>query len=95
MKTILAAAIAVALVAAAASALAGSRAVGSPYTVEIRDVAGAKTLTVWPEVTVTVPGHLQMPEVVVSANLMPEVVVRAYPVPEVARVPATGFWAVD
>lgn len=84
MKTALAVAFIVALVAAVAWALAGSQPAGSPYVVEVRDVAGVSTLTV-------VPGSYVMPEVVVRANLMPEVVVCATAEPEIAGLPASGF----
>ncbi|GEM_PF-2607423 len=96
MKTILAVAIVASLlVAAAAWALAGSKPAGSPYVVEVRDVAGVAGLTVVPEVVVAAPGSHVMPEVVARANLMPEVVVRPPAVPEVAGVPTTGFETVN
>jgi hypothetical protein len=81
MKTILTVAIIAALVAAAAWALASSKPAGSPYTVEVRDVAGEPILIVVPEVAVTASGHLVMPEVVVHATAEPEV----------AGLPASGF----
>jgi hypothetical protein len=95
MKTAFLVAVIVALVAAAAWALTSSKPTGSPYTVEVRDVAGESMLIVSPEVVVAVPGQHVMPEVVVRANLMPEVVVHAPAVPEVAAVPAMGFEAVN
>jgi hypothetical protein len=95
MKTILAVAPIMVLVAAAAWALTSSKPAGSPYTVEVRDVAGVSTLTVVPEVVASVPGSYVMPEVVARANLMPEIVVRALAVPEVAAVPAMGSEAVN
>jgi len=91
MRTVLAVAVIVALVAAVAWALAGSKPAGSPYVVEVRDVAGVSTLTVVPEVVAAVPGSYVMPEVVVRANLMPEVVVEATAEPEVAVLPASGL----
>jgi len=84
MKMLLAVAAVVALVAATAWALASSKPAGSPYVVEVRDVAGVSTLTVTPEVVAAVPGHYVMAEVVSGANMMPEVVVRAEFAPEVA-----------
>lgn len=87
MKTILAVSVITALVAAVAWALAGSKPVGSPYVVEVRDVAGEPTLIVAPEVAVTAPGHLVMPEVVVTSSMMPEVVVRAPAAPGLAAAP--------
>ena len=96
MKTILAVAIVASLlVAAAAWALAGSKPAGSPYTVEVRDVAGVSTLMVVPEVVASVPGSHVVPEVVVTSNMMPEVVVRAPAAPEVAAVPAMGSEVVN
>lgn len=95
MKTILAVAAIMALVAAVAWALAGSKPVDSPYVVEVRDVAGVKSLVVAPEVVATASRQLVMPEVVVTSNMMPEVVVRAPAVPEVAGVPVTGSEAVN
>ncbi len=77
MKTALLVAAIVALIAAAAWALTGSKPAAAPYTVEIRDVAGVPSFTVGPEVVATVPGSGAMPEVVVRANQMPEVVVSA------------------
>jgi hypothetical protein len=65
MKTALLVAAVVALVAAAAWALSGSRPASGAYVVEVCDVAGVPGLTVVPEVAVTAPGHLVMPEVVV------------------------------
>lgn len=90
MKTALLVAVILALVAAAAWALTNSKPAGSPYTVEVRDVAGEPTLIVVPEVGVTAPGHLVMPEVVVRANAMPEVAVSAAAMPEFAGVPRAG-----
>ena len=81
MRTVLAMAIIAALVAVAAWALSSSEPAGSPYTVEVRDVAGEPTLIVVPEVVVTAPGHLVMPEVVVHATAEPEI----------AGLPASGF----
>jgi len=95
MKTILAVAAIVALVAAVAWALAGSKPAGSPYVVEVRDVAGEPTLIVVPEVAVTAPGRMVMPEVVVTSNMMPEVVVRASAKPELAAVPWAGSETVN
>ncbi len=65
----------VGLVAAAAWALSSSEPAGTPYTVEISDVAGVPGLAVSPEVVAAAPGSM-VPEVVVRANQMPEVVVR-------------------
>jgi hypothetical protein len=87
MKTILAAAGIVALVAAVAWALAGAKPAGLPYTVEVRDVAGEPTFVVAPEVAVTAAGRMVVPEVVVTSNRMPEVVVRASDDPELAAAP--------
>jgi len=96
MKTILAVAIVASLlVAAAAWALAESKPASSGYQVEVRDVAGVKSLVVVPEVVATASRQPAMPEVVVRANLMPEVVVRPPAVPEVAGVPVTGFETVN
>ena len=89
MKTALLVAAIVALVAAAAWALTGSRPAVAPYTVEVRDVAGIPSFTVVPEVVATVPGSGAMPEVVVRANQMPEVVVRGAP-DEVAGFAGSG-----
>jgi hypothetical protein len=91
MKTALLVAAVVALVAAAAWALSGSKPAGSAYTVEVREVAGVRGFTVVPEVEATGPGCGVMPEVVVRANLMPEVVVHPTSEPEVAGLPASGF----
>jgi hypothetical protein len=91
MKTAFLVAVVVALVAAAAWALSGSKPAGSPYTVEVRDVAGVRGFTVVPEVEAAVSGYYVMPEVVVRANLMPEVVAHAMAEPEVAGLPASGF----
>ena len=77
MKTALLVAAIVALVAAAAWALAGSRSEPTSYTVEVSDVAGVRGLVVSPEVVAVEPGSLVMPEVVVRANQLPEVVVGA------------------
>jgi hypothetical protein len=95
MKIALAVAIIAALVAAAAWSLASPKPAGSPYTVEVRDVAGVKGFTVWPEVMAAVPGHCVMPEVVVRANLMPEVVVRATPEPQIADMSRSSTVVVD
>ncbi len=95
MKTAFLVAIVGALVAAAAWALASSGQTSSSYTVEVRDVAGQPRLVVAPEVAVTAPGHLVMPEVVVTLNMMPEVVVRAPAKPELAAVPRAGAEAVN
>jgi hypothetical protein len=96
VKVVVAVAIIAALVAAAAWALSSSEPAGAaPYTVEVRDVAGEPTLIVVPEVAVTAPGRLVMPEVVTHANLMPEVVVRASARPELAGVPGAGSEAVN
>jgi len=95
MKTILAVAAIVALVAAVAWALAGSKPAGSPYVVEVRDVAGAKSFVVSPEVGVTASRPVLMDEVVARANLMPEVVVRAPAATELAAVPAAGLGTVN
>jgi len=77
MKTLLAVAAIVGLVAAVAWALASSKPAESPYTIELRDMAGGPTFIVVPEVRVTASGQLVTPEVVTRANLMPEVVVSA------------------
>ena len=91
MKTALAVAVIVALVGAAVWALASSEPAGSPYAVEVRDVAGVRGFTVVPEVEAAVPGYCVMPEFVVRANLMPEVVVHATAEPVVAGLPESGF----
>ncbi len=70
MKTVLAVAAIAVLVAASAWALTSSEPPGSPYTVEVRNVAGVSTLT-------AVPGHCVTPEVTSSAGQMLEVLVRA------------------
>jgi hypothetical protein len=90
MRTAFLVAVAVALAAAAAWALSGSKPAGSPYTVEVRDVAGVRGFTVVPEVHAAVPGCGVMPEVVVRANLMPEVVVYATEPVEVAGLMKSG-----
>jgi len=79
MKTAFVVAVIIALVAAAAWALVSSEPAASPYTVEVSDVAGVRTLRVVPEVVVAAPGSLVMHEVVSRANQMPEVVVRGAP----------------
>ena len=94
MKSVLSAALILSL-AVAAGALDGARAAGTVYTVEVRDVAGAGSFVVTPEVAVTATGHLVMPEVVVSANMMAEVVVRPPAVPFVAHVRGLGPEALD
>ena len=95
MKTILAVAAVVALVAVAAWALTSSKPAGPSYEVEVRDVAGAKSFVVSPEVGVTASRPVLMNEVVVRANLMPEVVVRAPAATELAAVPVAGLEAVN
>jgi hypothetical protein len=95
MKAAFLAAIVVVLVAAAAWALASSEPAGSPYTVEVRDVAGVRGLVVSPEVVAAVPGQCVMPEVVIRANAMPEVAVSAAAMPEFAGVPRAGSEAVN
>ena len=82
MKTAFLVAVIVALVAAAAWALAGSRPTAVPYTVEVRDVAGVRALTV-------------VPEVVSRANQMPEVLVRGTELPEVAGLRSAGSKALN
>jgi hypothetical protein len=94
MKSVLSAAVVLSLV-VAAWAIAGSRPAVSTYTVEVRDVAGAESFVVTPDVAVTATGHLVMPEVVVSANMMAEVVVRPSAVPSVAHVRGLGPEALD
>lgn len=95
MKTILAVAAVVALVAVAAWALTSSKPAGPSYVVEVRDVAGAKSFVVSPEVGVTASRPALMNEVVARANLMPEVVVRAPAATELAALPAAGLAAVN
>jgi len=95
MKTAFLVAAIVALIAAAAWALSGSRPVSRSYTVEISDVAGGPAPTVVSEVGAAVSGQYVMPEVVVRANLMPEVVVRATAEPLVAGVGRTSAVVVD
>jgi len=90
MKTILAVAAVVALVAVAAWALTSSKPAGPSYVVEVRDVAGAKSFVVSPEVGVTASRPALMTEVVARANLMPEVVVRATALPEFAGLGESG-----
>jgi hypothetical protein len=90
MRTALLVVAVVALVAAAAWALAGSRPASTSYTVEVSDVAGVRGLVVSPEVVAAVPGPPMMPEVVARANQMPEVVVRATGLPEVAGLEGSG-----
>jgi hypothetical protein len=74
MKALLAAtAVAVGLAAAAAVFAPASRAPAAPaYEIEVRDIAGAWGLVVTPEVVVTVPAHLVMPEVVVCPRPAPD-----------------------
>ena len=79
MRTTFLVAVIVALVAAAAWALSGSRPVSRSYTVEISDVAGVRAFTVVPEVVAAAPRSLVAPEVVSRANQLPEVVVRGGP----------------
>ena len=79
MRIVLLVAAIVALLAAAAWALSRPEPASAPYTVQISDVAGVRGLVVSPEVVASVPGSLEMPEVVARANLMPEVVVRVTP----------------
>ena len=81
MKTVFLVAVVVALAAAAAWALSGSKPAGSAYTVEVRDVAGVRGFTVVPEVEAAGPGYYVMPEVVVHATAEPVV----------AGLPASGF----
>jgi len=95
MKTALLVAAIVALVAAAAWALAGSRPAAAPYTVEVRDVAGVRALTVVPEVVAAAPRSLVMHEVVSRANQMPEVLVRGTELPEVAGLRSAGSEALN
>ena len=95
MKTILAVAAIVALVAVAAWALTGSKPTGPSYVVEVRDVAGAKSFVVSPEVGVTASRPLLMDEVIARANLMPEVVVKPPATTELAAIPAAGLEAVN
>jgi hypothetical protein len=91
MKIALTMAAIAALVAAAAWAVSCSRPTGPFYTVEVRDVAGLRSLVVSPAVMVTAPRFPAMSEVVARANLMPEVVVRAPAAPEYAGEPGAGL----
>jgi len=95
MKTALLVAAIMALVAAAAWALAGSRPAAAPYTVEVRDVAGERALTVAPDVVASAPRSLVMHEVVSRANQMPEVLVRGTELPEVAGLRSAGSEALN
>ena len=95
MKTVLLVAAMVALFAAVAWALSGSRPASTSYTVEVSDVASVRGLVVSPEVVAAAPRSLVMHEVVSRANQMPEVLVRGTELPEVAGLRSAGSGALN